>query len=151
MVAVGGGGLFAGVATPAQHHGVRTVAVEPENCRALTAARAVGHVVDVTVDSVAADSLGARRTAGQRAVGAGTGRWHRACPEGAVGPPAPGGRTRGGDSARGSPRRGPSRTGDRPPSDCRARGDPRGSYRAEPGQKVCVVLCGANTDPSDLV
>ncbi|WP_199550261.1 serine/threonine dehydratase [Streptomyces sp. N35] len=62
VVAVGGGGLFTGVATAARHHGVRVVAVEPENCRALNAAIEAGHVVDVPVDSIAADSLGARRT-----------------------------------------------------------------------------------------
>ncbi|MDQ1537688.1 MAG: threonine dehydratase [Actinomycetota bacterium] len=62
VVAVGGGGLFAGVATAAQHHGLRTVAVEPQNCRALNAAMQAGHLVDVSVDSIAADSLGARRT-----------------------------------------------------------------------------------------
>ena len=61
VVSVGGGGLFAGVATAATHHGVRTVAVEPENCRALNAAVEAGEPVDVTVDSVASDSLGARR------------------------------------------------------------------------------------------
>ncbi|WP_431043186.1 serine/threonine dehydratase [Streptomyces sp. P1-3] len=61
VVAVGGGGLFSGVATAARHHGVRVVAAEPENCRALNAALEAGALVDVTVDSVAADSLGARR------------------------------------------------------------------------------------------
>ncbi|WP_282204861.1 serine/threonine dehydratase [Kitasatospora fiedleri] len=61
VVSVGGGGLFAGVATAARAHGVRTVAVEPENCRALHAALAADAPVDVPVDSVAADSLGARR------------------------------------------------------------------------------------------
>ncbi|MEV4925081.1 serine/threonine dehydratase [Streptomyces roseoverticillatus] len=61
IVAVGGGGLFAALATAAQEHGIRTVAVEPENCQALNAALAAGHPIDVTVDSVAADSLGARR------------------------------------------------------------------------------------------
>ncbi|HET7414689.1 MAG TPA: threonine/serine dehydratase [Arthrobacter sp.] len=61
VVAVGGGGLFSGVAAVAQHHGVRTIAVEPENCRALNAAVEAGTPVDVPVDSVAADSLGARR------------------------------------------------------------------------------------------
>jgi threonine dehydratase len=25
-----------------------------------------------------------------------------------------------------------------------------GAYRPEPGERVAVVLCGANTDPSDL-
>ncbi|MFI0914324.1 threonine/serine dehydratase [Streptomyces abikoensis] len=62
VVAVGGGGLFAGVATAAHYHGVRVVAVEPARCRALNAAIEAGQVVDVEVDSVAADSLGARRT-----------------------------------------------------------------------------------------
>ncbi|MGD3112923.1 threonine/serine dehydratase [Streptomyces sp. YGL11-2] len=62
VVAVGGGGLFSGVAAAAEAHGVRVVAVEPENCRALNAAIEAGQVVDVAVESVAADSLGARRT-----------------------------------------------------------------------------------------
>lgn len=62
VVAVGGGGLFTGVATAAEEHGVRVVAVEPENCRALNAAIEADQVVDVAVDSIAADSLGARRT-----------------------------------------------------------------------------------------
>jgi threonine dehydratase len=62
VVAVGGGGLFSGVAAAAAHHGVRVIAAEPENCRALNAAIEAGQVVDVDVNSVAADSLGARRT-----------------------------------------------------------------------------------------
>lgn len=62
VVAVGGGGLFTGVAVAAAHHGIRVVAAEPENCRAFNAALAEGHPVDVPVDSIAADSLGATRT-----------------------------------------------------------------------------------------
>lgn len=42
VVAVGGGGLFAGVAAAAREHGVRVVAAEPENCRALNAALEAG-------------------------------------------------------------------------------------------------------------
>ncbi|MEV7726400.1 serine/threonine dehydratase [Streptomyces sp. NPDC087917] len=61
VVAVGGGGLFAGVATAAHAHGIRVVAVEPEHCRALNAALEAGRPVDVPVASVAADSLGATR------------------------------------------------------------------------------------------
>ncbi|KAA0095390.1 pyridoxal-phosphate dependent enzyme [Mycolicibacterium sp. P1-18] len=61
VVAVGGGGLFSGVATVARHYGIVTVAVEPRGSRALNAAVEAGHPVDVPVDSVAADSLGARR------------------------------------------------------------------------------------------
>lgn len=61
------------VATAAPHHGIRTVAVEPENCRTLNAATKAGHLVDVTVDSIVADSLGARRTSPMRQPG-GAGR-----------------------------------------------------------------------------
>ncbi|MEV7421757.1 MULTISPECIES: threonine/serine dehydratase [unclassified Streptomyces] len=138
VVAVGGGGLFAGVATAAREHGVRVVAVEPENCRALNAAVEAGAVVDVPVDSVAADSLGARRVSAAAL-----------------------------DAAR--------REGVRsvlvPDTEIvRARGllwhDHRiavehgaatamaalsgGAYRAAADERVCVVLCGANTDPRTL-
>ncbi len=60
LVAVGGGGLIAGIA--AWFGGrVRVVGVEPEGSCCLHAALAAGRPVDVTVHSVAADSLGARR------------------------------------------------------------------------------------------
>ncbi|MER5967073.1 serine/threonine dehydratase [Streptomyces sp. NPDC002057] len=147
VVAVGGGGLFAGVATAARHHGIRTVAVEPENCRALDAALRAGHPVDVTVDSVAADSLGARRAsatavAAAREDGVRTVLvtdaeitrvrrflWddRRLAVEHAAATAL---------AALTSP----------DPSDGTGRG-----YRPAPGEKVCVVLCGANTDPADLV
>lgn len=61
VVAAGGGGLFAGVATAARHHGLRAVFVEPRGCATLHAALRAGRLVDVPVDSVAVDSLGARR------------------------------------------------------------------------------------------
>ncbi len=58
LVAVGGGGLMAGVAA-ALEGAVRVVGVEPENCATLNAALAAGQPVDVAVGGVAADSLGA--------------------------------------------------------------------------------------------
>ena len=61
MVAVGGGGLFSGIAAVAVRHGVKVVAVEPRHCRALNAALEAGGPVDTPLDSIAADSLGARR------------------------------------------------------------------------------------------
>lgn len=61
VVAVGGGGLLAGLATVARAHGVQVVAAEPTTCCCLHEALAAGHPVDVPVASVAADSLGARR------------------------------------------------------------------------------------------
>lgn len=63
LVAVGGGGLIAGMAgwwASASGRRVKVVGVEPEGSRALHAALAAGAPVDVPVDSVAADSLGAR-------------------------------------------------------------------------------------------
>ena len=60
IVAVGGGGLYAGVAASAFAR-ARVVAVEPERCPTLSRAMEAGHPVDVPVSGVAADSLGARR------------------------------------------------------------------------------------------
>ena len=61
LVAVGGGGLIAGIAAWFAR-GVKVVGVEPEGSRALHASLEAGGPVDVTVESVAADSLGARNT-----------------------------------------------------------------------------------------
>ncbi|MDJ1159695.1 threonine/serine dehydratase [Chelatococcus sp. SYSU_G07232] len=60
LVAVGGGGLIAGIASWWHGSPVKVVGVEPEGSRALHAALAAGGPVDVPVESVAADSLGAR-------------------------------------------------------------------------------------------
>ncbi|WP_093840979.1 serine/threonine dehydratase [Streptomyces aidingensis] len=138
VVAVGGGGLFAGVAASAAEHGVRVVAVEPEGCRALNAAVRAGEVVDVPVASVAADSLGARRVS-EDALG-----W----------------------ALRGDVR--PVLVSDEEIVAARRRlwaehriavehgaaaasaAIDAGVYVPAEGETVCVVLCGANTDPSDL-
>jgi threonine dehydratase len=60
IVAVGGGGLYAGIAAAAGDR-AHVVAVEPFGCPTLHAALEAGHPVDVAVSGVAADSLGARR------------------------------------------------------------------------------------------
>ena len=57
VVAVGGGGLAAGVRLGAG--GRRVVAVEPEGCQSMHAALAAGHPVQTPVDSVASSALGA--------------------------------------------------------------------------------------------
>ena len=154
VVSVGGGGLFAGVATAAAHHGVRTVAVEPENCRALGAALEAGEPVDVTVDSVAADSLGARRVtplaldaaqsdlvtsvlvSDDAIIGARHHLWddHRLAVEHAAATALAGVRGAG-DSAT--------------EVDGNVDGT-TGGYVSADEEKVCVVLCGANTDLGDL-
>ncbi|WP_316520146.1 threonine/serine dehydratase [Kitasatospora brasiliensis] len=137
VVAVGGGGLLAGVATAARHHGIHTIAVEPENSRALNAALEAGHPVDVPVDSVAADSLGARRASATALAAAQQDDVYSV-----LVPDAEIVRAR------------------------RTLWDERrivvehaaatafaGLLNTDHGygEKVCVVLCGANTDPSDLV
>ncbi|GAA1988492.1 threonine/serine dehydratase [Catenulispora subtropica] len=139
VVAVGGGGLFAGTAAAMFPHGVRVVAVEPENCRALNAALAAGGPTDVGLDSVAADSLGATRvseTAYQLAtnplaasvlvsdeqiIAARKALWadRRVAVE------------HGAATALAALL--------------------SGAYQPRPDERVAVVLCGANTDPTDLL
>ncbi|MEV6768686.1 threonine/serine dehydratase [Nocardia sp. NPDC051030] len=139
IVAVGGGGLFTGVATAAAHHGIRVVAVEPENCRAFNAALQAGHPVDVPTDSVAADSLGAPRTSTMALAAAAAADTHSILvPDTAI------------IAAR------------------QALWDDRrlavehaaatalaaltsGAYTPRPGERIAVVICGANTNPSDLI
>lgn len=59
LVAVGGGGLISGIARWFDRR-VKVVGVEPEGSSALHAALAAGGPIDVEVQSIAADSLGAR-------------------------------------------------------------------------------------------
>ncbi|MFE7353811.1 serine/threonine dehydratase [Streptomyces sp. NPDC057543] len=150
VVSVGGGGLFAGVATAARHHGIRTVAVEPENCRALNAAIEAGRPVDVPVDSIAIDALGARRATAlalhaarrddvrsvlvpdDEIVRARQELWddRRVAVEHAAATALAA--LTAADLPNG------------PTAPCHG-------YRPREGERVAVVLCGANTDPSDLV
>ncbi|MCS0636467.1 threonine/serine dehydratase [Streptomyces sp. LP05-1] len=147
VVAVGGGGLFAGVATAARHHGIRTVAVEPENCRALNTAIEAGRPVDVPVASVAADSLGARRASamalyaaqqdGVRSVLVPDSEIVRA-------------RQRLWDQRRIAVEHAAAAALAALTSGLGSSHQGLG-YRPGDGEKVAVVLCGANTDPTDLV
>ena len=60
VVAVGGGGLMAGVAAAVEGQ-AKVIAVEPYTAPTLSAALRAGVPVDVAVSGIAADSLGARR------------------------------------------------------------------------------------------
>lgn len=60
LIAVGGGGLIGGAASWYQER-VRVIAVEPEGAPSLHHALEAGRIVEVEVGGVAADSLGARR------------------------------------------------------------------------------------------
>ncbi|MFI2301503.1 threonine/serine dehydratase [Actinacidiphila glaucinigra] len=139
VVAVGGGGLFAGVAASALEHGVRVVAVEPEGSCALHAAVAAGEVVDVPVHSVAADSLGARR-ASRTAL-----EW--ALRDGVRSVLVP-------DEAIVAARRtlwDHRRLAVEHGAATALAALTSGAHRPAPGERVAVIVCGANTDPSDLV
>ncbi len=137
LVAVGGGGLVAGVAV-ALHGKAKVVAVEPEGSRALHAALAAGEPVDVPVAGVAADSLGARR------VGA-------IAYETAVSLQVPSilvsdqaiveARRHLWDDYRLAVEHGTAAAQAALTS---------GVYRPVPGERVAVLLCGANTDVTDL-
>lgn len=137
VVAVGGGGPMAGVAA-AVEGSARVVGVEPVTIPTLRAALAAGGPTDVAVSGVAADSLGARRL-GEIAYDVATRTGVRSVlvgDEEIV-------RTRQQlwDEHRivvehGAATALAALTG--------------GAYRPEPGERVVVVLCGANTDPSDL-
>ncbi|MER5771333.1 threonine/serine dehydratase [Streptomyces sp. NPDC001985] len=136
VVAVGGGGLFSGVATAARHHGMRTVAVEPEGSRALNAAMEAGRPVDVAVDSIAADALGARRVS-ETAV-------RVARDAGAVSVVVP-------DRGIAEARRvlwEEYRVVTEMSGAAALAG--WGEFGVGVGERVAVVLCGANTNPSDL-
>ncbi|MFT7868260.1 MULTISPECIES: threonine/serine dehydratase [Amycolatopsis] len=137
LVAVGGGGLLAGVAAAVEGR-ARVVGVEPRTIPTLHSALAAGEPVAVDVSGVAADSLGATRL-GDIAFAVAT-------------------RTNAGSVL----------VDDAAIVDARATLWDRyrlavepggatafaallsGAYRPAPGERVAVLLCGANTDPATL-
>jgi threonine dehydratase len=137
LVAVGGGGLMAGIAIALEGRS-QVVAVEPVTCPAFHTGLAAGEPVDAPVSGVAADSLGARR-AGEIAiavarrtgvtslmvedadlVAARRALWERFRVI-----------TEHGTAAAYAALL-------------------TGAYRPAAGERVAVICCGANTDPSDL-
>jgi len=135
LVAVGGGGLIGGVAAWFAGR-VRVVGVEPERCPTLYAAREAGEPVDVDVSGIAADSLGARRignlafliaqpyvesvvlVADEEIRSAQRNLWDRL------------------------------RILTEPGGATALAGLLSGKYQAKPGERVGVIVCGANTDPA---
>ena len=138
LVAVGGGGLLAGVAAAVDGR-ARVVAVEPEAIPTLHAALRAGRPVDVEVGGVAADSLGARRIG---ELGLAAARRH--------GVPAvlvP-------DEAILAARRllwQELRVVAEAGGAAALAALLCGSYVPGDGERVAVVVCGGNTDPGDLV
>ncbi len=143
LVAVGGGGLFTGTAVAAQHLGIRTVAVEPVGCRSLDATLAAGRPVEVTVDSVAADSLGAPNVSAMALAAA----QHESVRSVLVDDEL----IRRARRQLWDEHRIAVEWGAATALAALLDGGAGAAYRPEPGERVCVILCGANTDPSDLV
>lgn len=135
VVAVGGGGLMAGVASAGD---ARVVGVEPERIPTLRRALDAGHPVDIEVGGVAADALGARRVGGigfDVAVRAGV--TSALVSDDAI---------RDARSWLWSSYRIALEYG----AACAVAALRTGAYTPEEGEKVAIVLCGANTDVSDL-
>lgn len=136
VVALGGGGLAAGMAL-ALPRSVRLVVVEPETSSCFNAALAAGHPVEVPVAGVAADSLGATQI--------GSLAWSILA-ERAESVTVP-------DEVIMESRR-------RLWTDARVIAEPggaaalgalvAGAYSPAVDERIVVVVCGGNTDPSDL-
>lgn len=137
LVASGGGGLVAGVGLWFQNR-VKVVAVEPRGSRALHAARQAGGPTEVSVESIAADSLGAKR-AGELAHA--IAEDHIAeivlVPDAAI------------EEAQ---RRLWRRLGiaTEPGGAAAAAALIAGAYKPKPGERVGVLVCGANVDLATL-
>jgi threonine dehydratase len=138
LVAVGGGGLIAGIASWFRGD-IRVVGVEPEACPTMQAALVAGEPVDVEVGGIAADSLGPRRV-GRIAFAAARNWVDRVVlvPDEAI-------------------REGQRRLW----RDLHVVAEPGGAaslaaliggaYVPETGERVVVLLCGANADPATVV
>jgi threonine dehydratase len=137
VVAVGGGGLIGGV-IGALRDRARIVAVEPVTCTALHSALAAGGPVDVPVSGVAADSLGARR-AGELAyeLAAAAGTTSVLVDDQAI----VDARRELWDDYRIAVEHGTAAAQAALTS---------GAYVPAPGERVVVLLCGANTNAADL-
>jgi len=136
LVAVGGGGLAAGLAL-ALPKDVRLVAVETEGCATLNAAMVAGAPVGVAPTGVAADALGAKR------VGALPWRILAERVESVLVT----------DQAVTDARRAlwtEFQLVSEPAAATPLAALRSGVYRPGPGERVVAVVCGANTDPADL-
>lgn len=137
IVAVGGGGLFAGIATALDGR-ARIVAVEPTGAPSLHAALTAGGPVDVEVSGVAADSLGARRVGRFAWEAARLAQVRSLLVDDAAIVAA---RQALWDQFRIVVEHGAAAAYAALSS---------GAYVPAPGERVVVVLCGANTDPVSL-
>lgn len=137
LVAVGGGGLMAGIAAAVEGR-AKVVAVEPESAPTLHAALEAGQPVDVAVSGIAADSLGARRI--------GEIGWSVAVRTGVGSVLVTDADIIAARSALWNNYRMVVEHG----AAAAYAALTSGAYTPAPGERVAVILCGANTDPATL-
>ncbi len=137
LVSVGGGGLIAGIATWFEQR-CRVVALESELTPTLFAARKTGQPVDVAVGGIAADSLGAKR------IGAIAWEVTQQHVKDSLLLPD--------DSIRGAQKWlwTEMRLAVEPAAALGLAALQTGLYEPRADEKVCLILCGANFDPSSL-
>lgn len=138
VVAVGGGGLAAGFAA-AYRDSAKLVTVEPDTSRCLGAALDAGEPVKVTVAGVAADSLGASQV--------GEVPWSLLSKHTDTSVTVS-------DDAITAARKAAFAELQvvlEPGGAAALAALMTGAYTPEPGERVAVILCGANADPGDLV
>jgi threonine dehydratase len=137
VVAVGGGGLYAGLAAAAAGR-ARIVAVEPFTIPTLHAALEAGRPVDVAVSGIAADSLGARRV--------GDIAFSIASQDPPTSVLVPDGAIIAARAQLWSEYRIPAEYG----AATAFAALTSGAYVAQDDERVAVIICGANTDPRTL-
>ena len=137
LVSVGGGGLIGGLAGWFEQR-ARVVALEPERAPTLFRAREAGEPVDVDVGGIAADSLGARRI--------GAISWEitqRHVPQALL---------LSDDAIRAAQQWlwKEMKLAVEPAAALPLAALQTGAYRPQAGEKVCLIVCGANVDPATL-
>ncbi|MBT6116316.1 MAG: threonine/serine dehydratase [Rhodospirillaceae bacterium] len=138
LVAVGGGGLIAGIASWLQGR-VRVVGVETEGTPTLTRALAEGRPVDIEVGGLAADALGAKRI-GEIAYATARDHVDRVV-------------LVEDDSVRAAQKAlwANVRVVAEPGGATALAALMAGAYTPEKAERVAVLVCGANTDPATIV
>ncbi|MCP2336827.1 threonine/serine dehydratase [Actinomadura rupiterrae] len=138
LIVVGGGGLMAGIATALDGE-AKVVAVEPERCPTLHTALEQGEPATVAVSGVASDSLGASRIGEIAfAVARRTGVGSVLVPDEAIV-----------EARRALWER--HRLVAEHGTAAALAALLSGAYKPAPDERIAIVVCGANTDPSDLV
>lgn len=137
VLAVGGGGLMAGVAAALEGQ-VQVVAVEPDTIPTLHTALARGGPVDIEVSGITADSLGARRL--------GTIAYDVAARTGVRSILVPDEEIIAARRLLWEHRRVVVEHG----TAAALAALTSGAYHPATGERLAILLCGANTDPSDL-